>query len=98
MKYTNKKSEEYKRIFIRFLKEKDCYSNYFEALETSREPLKSYNKRYIVNTFKSGLEPQFSNLFNMFIWEHTKEGFSYWANIWEDWIFKVTIVMKNEQK
>ena len=85
-----------KKIFIRFLKEKNLYSKFFTNYKmknnSSIVPLESlidyiirYNNMFCYNN-------QCTEMM-LFDWNETKEGFSFWSNENKSWVNVVNLII-----
>lgn len=68
----------YKRLFLNWIKQRDPQNKFEFYLQINNRTLKSHVKK----------APRFENLIlcNSFSWIHTSIGFSYWADLYTDWL------------
>ena len=74
-----------KKIFIRFLKENNCYKQYCKNYNNTLDEL------YESNEYNGELNIS-NEIFDAFSWVSTKEGFSFWDDVDDKWtIFLIKI-------
>jgi hypothetical protein len=68
----------YKRLFLNWLKQRDPQDKFEFYLQRNNRTLKSHVKQ----------APRFDHLIlcNSFSWLHTSIGFSYWPDLYTDWL------------
>lgn len=68
----------YKRLFFNWIKQRDSRNIFETYLKSNNRTLKSHVKQ----------APSFDHLIlcNSFSWLHTREEFSYWADLYTDWL------------
>lgn len=73
----NNKTREKIRIFTKFLKENNCYNEYFN----------NYNIEFAMLSFVYLLDYNYKGLFySAFVFGETKEGHNFWHNLNNKWI------------
>lgn len=80
----------YKRLFYNWIKQRDPHNIFEVYLQRNNKTLKSHVKNV----------SRFDNLIlcNSFSWLHTREGFSYWDDLYTDWLEFYKKWIRNHQK
>ena len=77
-------NDEYTKLFIRYLKTKNVYHRYREAMKLSTTKYKNIKLRDLIK-YTTSIKSNLNTPFSFFYWDYTKERYVFWVDIALNW-------------